>query len=124
MKYSNKKNIPSEHEEQKALINKCKQENIFIFAIPNGVHLKKDYAQLNKLKAEGLINGIPDLFIPQYYLFIEMKKREGGIVSKEQQKCHECLRSYGYTVIVAKGAKCAWQAIQESKINEFKRFNR
>lgn len=107
--------IPSEHEEQKDLVNRCKQENIFIFAIPNGVYLKKDFAQLNKLKAEGLVKGIPDLFVPKYKLFIEMKRRQGGVVSKEQLECHERLRNYGYTVVVAKGAAEAWKIIVDKK---------
>ena len=38
------------------------------FAIPNGAHLAKGTAQrskqVNKLKAEGMEAGIPDLFLP------------------------------------------------------------
>lgn len=107
---------PTEHAEQVAFVARCRRENIFVFSIPNGVNLsdsKLRFAEMEKLKAEGLVKGIPDLFLPQFQLFIEMKKRQGGVVSKEQLECHEKLRACGYTVVVARGAKCAWQEIQK-----------
>ena len=119
-------NIPTEHAEQVAFVARCRRENIFVFSIPNGVLIEEDeddkkfskkpkydkYAQINKLKAEGLTSGIPDLFIPQYKLFIEMKRRDGGVVSESQKKVHKILRGLDYKVEVCAGAAAAWDVIK------------
>lgn len=130
--------IPSEKEEQKALVTRCHNEGIMIISIENSLQMPinaildivKPYVKSNQLEsikkqltrlmsiltskryAQGMLVGVPDLFLPSFQLFIEMKKREGGVVSKEQQECHERLRGFGYIVVVAKGAKEAWNAIQ------------
>jgi hypothetical protein len=54
-----------------------------IFAIPNGGLRSK--SQALKLKVEGVVPGIPDLFIPAWMTWVEMKKAKGGVLSKEQQ---------------------------------------
>ena len=56
--------------------------------------------------------GCPDLFIPKYHTFIELKKRDGGKPSKEQLEMQEILRSYGYTSEIIHGAKLAWELIE------------
>jgi hypothetical protein len=38
-----------------------------------------------RLKAEGVVRGIPDLFIPQWNLWVEMKRKTGGRLSPEQK---------------------------------------
>jgi len=44
-------------------------------------------------------------------LFIELKRRHGGVVSREQKEIHKLLRAQGYRVEVCKGADAAIQAI-------------
>lgn len=61
----------------------------------------------NKLKAEGLEPGVPDLFIavPMFGFggaFIEMK-RKGGTISGRQDKWLSRLSAVGYAVKVAEG---------------------
>ncbi len=118
--------VPSEYAEQVAFVVRCRRENIFVFSIPNGVLIEEDeddkkfskkpkydkYAQINKLKAEGMCPGVPDLFIPQYKLFIEMKRRDSGVVSESQKKVHKILRGLDYKVEVCNGAKNAWQVVE------------
>ena len=102
---------PTEHAEQVAFVARCRRENIFVFSIPNGVNLsdsKQRFAEIEKLKAEGLCVGAPDLFIPQYKLFIEMKRRDGGVVSESQKKVHKILRGLDYKVEVCAGGLNAW----------------
>lgn len=86
-----------------------------LFAIPNGSHLAGDSTrraiQMNRLKAEGLKSGVPDLMlamspissppysIPYNGLFIEMK-RSGGFTSAEQKFYIAELRQQGYAVEV------------------------
>jgi len=55
------------------------------------------------MKAEGLTAGIPDLFVPAWALWIEMKRVSKGALSKDQEKIIPQLEAAGYTVIVAKG---------------------
>lgn len=120
---------PSEHAEQVAFVARCRRENIFVFSIPNGIMIDDDeddkkfakspkydkYAQINKLKAEGMTSGIPDLFIPQYKLFIEMKRRDGGVVSESQKKVHKILRQLDYKVEVTNGAAVAWSVVEKER---------
>lgn len=63
--------------------------------------------EAGKLKAEGLVSGMPDLFLPVpngLYpgLFIEMKA-EDGKVSEEQERVIEALGLHGYKVVVCYG---------------------
>lgn len=73
-----------------------------IFAIPNGG--KRSISTAKKLKAEGVKAGVPDLYIPAWNLWVEMKRVKGGRVSPEQKDWHEYLESIGDTVILGKGA--------------------
>ena len=133
--------IPSEKEEQKALVSRCKREGIRVISIENSLQfpinmvldivrpfvksnqLENIKQKLNKLMSiltakrysQGLYKGVPDMFFPQYKLFIELKRREGGVISKEQLEAHAELREMGYKVEVCKGAQCAWQVIQNAK---------
>lgn len=127
--------IPLEKAEQDAFVKRCRLENIMIISVENSLQMPinaildivKPYVKaeqikdikfkLNKLMAiltkkrysQGMLKGVPDLFLPDFDLFIEMKKREGGVVSKEQIECHKELIKKGYKVEVCKGAKQAWE---------------
>jgi hypothetical protein len=72
-----------------------------IFAIPNGGG--RSMSQGAKLKAEGVSPGVPDLYIPAWRLWVEMKRENGGRIDKDQADWHEYLRSIGDTVIVGYG---------------------
>jgi len=105
--------VPTEHEEQKAFVQwfraaypKCR-----IFAIPNGGARSK--ATAGKLKAEGVSAGVPDLFVPEWHLFIEMKRRRGGSVTEAQGDWIPYLQSVGYTVLVCRGCEAAIEAVKD-----------
>ena len=101
-----------EHGEQVKFIRWARSwlpENLrsLIFAIPNGG--KRNVITAIKLKAEGVVPGVPDIFFAwprQGYhgLFIEMKKAKGGMVSEEQAAMHHRLTLAGYRVVVCHGA--------------------
>ena len=95
--------IPTEHEEQRQLVSWFRKTypGVRIFAIPNGGMRNKTTAM--KLKAEGVSPGVPDLFIPAWALWIEMKRQRGGSVSFEQKDWHAYLVSIGHKVLIAKG---------------------
>ena len=44
-----------------------------------------------------------------------MKRRDGGVVSLEQQKVHKILKSMGYEVVVCHGAKEAYKTVCKYK---------
>ena len=66
-----------------------------------------------RLKAEGVSKGVPDLFCPEWLLWIEFKRRKGGSASKDQKEWHEYLIGLGQTVIVPKGAHQAVDMVKE-----------
>ena len=105
--------LPSEHDEQVGLVNWFRQRfpGVLIFAIPNGEHRAVSVAK--RLKAEGVVSGVPDLFVPEWCLWIEMKKAKGGSVSKEQRDMIRHLENIGHKVIIGRGAKDASRQILE-----------
>jgi len=104
---------PSEHDEQVGFINwfRAKYPQVLIFAIPNGE--KRAITVAKRLKAEGVVRGIPDLFIPQFNLWVEMKRISGGRLSPEQKGMIQYLEGIGQKVIVGKGAADASRQILE-----------
>lgn len=112
---------PSEHEEQKALmiwataqVGRGRWMLVNLFAIPNGGD--RHPAVAGKLKAEGVMCGVPDLLLAwpaggYHGLFIELKRRRGGRVSPDQEKWHGRLRQAGYAVVVARGCTEAAELI-------------
>lgn len=104
---------PSESSEQIGFIAwfEVKFRGVRIFHIPNGGHRKMSVAR--QLKAEGVRAGVPDLYIPQWKLWIEMKRTVGGRLSTEQKDWIGYLESIGDRVIVAKGATDASKQVLE-----------
>ena len=102
---------PSEHFEQRELVRWFRQTwpDVRIFAIPNGG--ARSPATAGRLKAEGVSPGVPDLFIPEWGLWVEMKRIKGGTLSSEQKKWSKYLESVGYLVKVGKGADNAKEQI-------------
>jgi hypothetical protein len=105
--------LPTEHAEQVSLCGwlAINHTELDYFAIPNGGERNVIVAQ--KLKAEGVKAGVPDLFFPSIRLFIEMKRVKGGQVSPQQKHWHDRLTKAGYTVAVCKGAAEAVQVITQ-----------
>lgn len=103
--------VPLEHIEQVTFVSQFRQAypGVLIFAIPNGGYRDKRTAE--KLKAEGVVSGVPDLFIPAWRLWIEMKRQKGGGLSAEQKVIIPQLEA-DYTVIVGKGWKDAMEKVR------------
>lgn len=94
---------PSEHLEQVRFVAWFEKNypQYKIFAIPNGGLRNKVVAA--NLKAEGVRPGVPDLFIPGLFLFIEMKRQKGGRMSDKQKEWKEHLENLGYSFFVGHG---------------------
>lgn len=100
--------VPSEHFEQAELVKWFRQKYrpIRIFAIPNGGWRSR--ATAARLKAEGVSPGVPDLFVPYYRLWIEMKRIKGGRLSPDQRNWQKYLvEECGHTWMVCHGAEDA-----------------
>ena len=106
---------PTEHEEQREYVRWFRQTypEVRIMAIPNGG--ARSQATAGRLKAEGVSPGVPDLFIPAWGLWIEMKRAKGGKVSPEQKEWHHYLANCGYRVIVGLGQADAIKQTQQTK---------
>ncbi len=110
--------IPTEHEEQRAFVSIFRKSfDARIFAIPNGG--KRGKAEAGRLKGEGVSPGVPDLFIPEWLLWLEFKRQKGGRLDDAQKDWHEYLLSVGHHVKVCKGAEDARQQVLEFVVNEF-----
>ena len=95
--------MSDEHNHQVGFVTwfRCKYPTTLIFAIPNGSW--RDPRTAVKLKKEGVVRGIPDLYVPKHHLWIELKTEKGKL-SPEQVEMHRYLRAIGDEVIVGYGA--------------------
>jgi hypothetical protein len=103
--------IKTEHEEQREFVRWFRQTylGVRIFSIPNGGARSPSVA--GRLKAEGVSKGVPDLYIPAWRVWVEMKRTKGGSVSPEQKDWRKYLESIGDFVIVGKGNEDAQMQI-------------
>jgi hypothetical protein len=111
-------NVPSEHFEQRELVKWFRQtfKGVRIFAIPNGG--ARNITTAARLKVEGVSAGVPDLYVPAWKLWIEMKRTQGGVVDKNQKDWHEYLLSINDMVIIGYGADDAKKMILKIRENQ------
>lgn len=78
--------LPTEHQEQVAFVRwfRAQYPKIVILAIPNGG--ARHIVAAKKLKAEGVVSGVADLYIPKIRLWVEMKRQKGGALSDSQKE--------------------------------------
>lgn len=105
--------MKTEHEEQREFVMWFRQtfDGVRIFAIPNGGARSKTTA--GRLKAEGVSSGVPDLFVPAWRLWIEMKRETGGKLSPNQKDWIKYLKAIDHVVIVGEGCEDAKKKILE-----------
>jgi len=109
--------VRSEHLEQVQLVARIRQfyPDVVVFAIPNGGLRSKTEAA--RLKAEGVLAGVPDLFVAESQrgfqgLFVEVKRDGAGRVSGPQRRIHRLLIERGYAVLLAdRGLEDAWTEV-------------
>jgi hypothetical protein len=104
--------VPTEDEEQAALFQWAILREQYIpelrllFAIPNGGY--RHPATAARMARTGVRAGVPDMLLPVARegwngLFIELKRRKGGVVSVNQKEWIRRLAEQGYKVAVCKG---------------------
>ena len=113
--------IPTEAQEQEALFRWAQwlsgkyPELKLMHHIPNGG--SRNPVEAARLKAQGVLAGIPDIFLPaargEYHgLYIEMKRQKGGRLSEDQKIMIDALRHQGYRVVVCRGCEDAMNVIK------------
>ena len=116
MKASDVFGVPSEDEEQMQVVQWAAMQMgrwpdlQWLYHIPNGG--KRRRTEAARFKALGVKAGVPDLCLPvpkggYHGLYIEMKRQEGGKLSKEQRDWIEGLDKNGYCVRRCDGARQA-----------------
>lgn len=119
--------LPSEHEEQCALVSWFRMQyprlSKSLFAIPNGGLRNLKIAK--KLKAEGVMAGVADLFLMVaasgfHGLFIEMKIQNGGQQSPSQKDFEQAALAQGYLYILAHGCADAQEQIKAYLVGKMK----
>ena len=95
--------LPSEHLEQREFVSWFRKRwpGVRIIAIPNGGI--RGAAAGARLKAEGVSAGVPDLYIPSWKLWIEMKRQRDYTVSQKQRDWIDYLQKIGDCAIVCRG---------------------
>lgn len=103
------KSSHSEHDLQTACVNwfrmQYREYAHLLIAIPNGG--QRDVRVARKLKAEGVVAGVPDLFLAvargqSHGLWIEMKNGKAGRVSEHQHYMIDALARQGYKGVVCR----------------------
>lgn len=82
--------------------------DVRIFAIPNGEHRSRSAGA--RLKAEGVSAGVPDLFVPSWSLWVEMKVVKGKL-SPAQRDWIGYLERIGHHVLVCYGFEDAKEQV-------------
>lgn len=103
----------SEHVEQAKLVGMIRASfpGALVFAVPNGG--LRDRRVAARLKAEGVLAGVPDLVVAEprgrwHGLFVEVKKPGVGRLSDAQRRRIVELDERGYATLVAdRGAEAA-----------------
>jgi hypothetical protein len=103
----------TEHQEQMLFVQWFRRQypTIRIFSIPNGG--ARHPAVAAKLKATGTSAGIPDLFIPAWSTWVEMKRAKNGRLSELQKDWIAYLESIGHKVLVGHGFEDAMAKVQQ-----------
>lgn len=101
-----KKSSDGEAKEQMKFFAWLDKENILAFHPANGG--RRDKREAYMLKLSGVKAGVPDVFVMvpnNYYagLVIELKRKDGGVVSTAQEYWIDRLRENGYCVEVCHG---------------------
>lgn len=108
----------SEAEEQAAVVRYLNVQYPHVLYCASAGGVRTSYMQAARMKMTGYKAGFPDLQILEprqgyHGLFIEMKRAEGGQVSREQKEWIAALNERGYMAVVCKGFESAKKTIDE-----------
>lgn len=98
-----KPKLLTEDQEQALFVSwfRAQFPKVLIHSIPNGD--MRHIGVALRLVRTGVVKGIPDLFIPEWRVYVEMKRKRGGRLRPDQKEVIAYLEGVGYTVFVGKG---------------------
>lgn len=100
-----KNTTPHESWEQQSLVAELERlEPGILMEINPAAGMKLDKRMAAAVKTLGYQSGTLDIFLPEYHVYIELKRQKGGSLSPEQKARIPRLEAAGYRVIVARGA--------------------
>ena len=99
--------VPTEADEQKAVVGFLRAHGLDFFAVPN--EGRRSVYEMAAMRARGFRAGVFDLVVLNAAdndrpVFVEMKRSAGGRLSEAQRKFGETLDRLGYQWVVAHGA--------------------
>lgn len=106
--------LPSEAQEQAALVQWLRLKGYKHFRVPNETYTKS-WKQKAVNKALGVVPGVPDIFVvtPTGLVAIEMKRLKGSTTSEAQKEWIATLNALpGIRAAVCKGADAAIKFIE------------
>ena len=109
-----KTDVPTEDEEQIVVVHYLEMKGYPFSHIPNSTFTKSWKVKMRN-KMLGVRPGLPDLFciIKNKPVWIEMKRKKGGVLSKYQEQWVEDLSKAGMRVWVCRGADEAIEQIKK-----------
>lgn len=97
-------NAPKERVVQREIVKSLRRLGVIVAHVPNGAHLAGDVGQRMRqsaaLVADGVMPGFPDLLCvgPRGAVAFMEVKREGGVVSADQERVTALIQSRGVPV--------------------------
>lgn len=109
--------VPTEYEEQVALVQYLNFKSIPHFRVPNETYTNS-WNQKRINKALGVQAGIPDLFVVSNgkLMAVELKRKKGGTVSEPQKMWIKILNEAGVPAKVCRGCDEAIEFIEKGTI--------
>jgi hypothetical protein len=119
-----KQTCPTEYQEQCTLVDYLeilkKQGKVRLFtALPNNTYTKS-WSQKRKQTAEGVRKGFPDLCViikqrmnTDNMIFIEMKRKKGGILRPEQREWQEAINGTVNHFFICRGYEEAKKVVDQ-----------
>lgn len=97
--------VPTEEAEQIALFQWLNANNIPAFHVNNEM-FTRSWKQRRRARLMGVQSGVPDVFValPTHVIAIELKRKQGGVVSSNQKWWIDKLNKSNLPTIVAHGA--------------------
>lgn len=77
---------------QSQVVNWCRKNDILVWATPNGS--KRDLTEAVRLKREGVLAGVPDLFFPELFMFMELKTTTGRLSEAQSNLIDRLEKNY------------------------------
>ncbi len=121
---------PLETKEQQALVDTLRIYGVECFSVPNGAIIggRNRFAQLKKLKREGMLSGAPDLVLMDRLpdgrpIAVELKRQKGSVVSDAQRVVLLQLVACGWAVVLAKGASDALGQLKKLGVKRLQKLS-